>query len=135
MFWTVYGTLVAIPQGELQFEHPQDFVTDAALDKVIKEFKMWNSMSRKPGAPSAYMKELYRKALTTLADGRQRRREVPRSADRAGLGRHRQEAAAEGVHLRRRDLRLDRRVREEDRVLLPREHPGHRGRTPARPTR
>lgn len=27
---------------------------------------MWNSMSRKPGAPSAYMKELYRKALTTL---------------------------------------------------------------------
>ena len=25
-----------------------DFVTDAALDKVIKEFKMWNSMSRKP---------------------------------------------------------------------------------------
>ena len=27
---------------------------------------MWKSMSRKPGAPSAYMKELYRKALTTL---------------------------------------------------------------------
>lgn len=66
VFWTVYGTLVAIPQGELYFEHPQDFLTDAALDKLIKEFKMWNSMSRKPGAPSAYMKELYRKALTTL---------------------------------------------------------------------
>ena len=66
VFWTVYGTLVAIPGGELQFEHPQDFVTDAALDKVIKEFKMWNSMSRKPGAPSAYMKELFRKALTTI---------------------------------------------------------------------
>src|SRR5262245_30565017 len=66
VFWTVYGTLVAIPQGELLFEHPQDFVTDAALDKLIKEFKMWNSMSRKPGAPSAYMKELFRKALTVL---------------------------------------------------------------------
>jgi FMN phosphatase YigB (HAD superfamily) len=66
VFWTVYGTLVAIPGGELHFEHEQDFVTDAALDKVIKEFKMWQSMSRKPGAPSAYMKELYRKALTTL---------------------------------------------------------------------
>jgi FMN phosphatase YigB (HAD superfamily) len=66
VFWTVYGTLVAIPQGELQFEHPQDFVTDAALEKLIKEFKMWNSMSRKPGAPSAYMKELFRKALTIL---------------------------------------------------------------------
>ncbi len=66
VFWTVYGTLIAIPAGELQFEHAQDFVTDAALDKLIKEFKMWNSMSRKPGAPSAYMKELFRKALTTM---------------------------------------------------------------------
>jgi FMN phosphatase YigB (HAD superfamily) len=66
VFWTVYGTLVAIPQGELQFEHPTDFVTDAALDKVIKEFKMWNSMSRKPGAPAAYLKEIFRKALTVL---------------------------------------------------------------------
>ena len=66
VFWTVYGTLVAIPESELQFEHPQDFVMDAALDKVVKEFKMWNSMSRKPGAPSMYLKELYRKALTVL---------------------------------------------------------------------
>jgi FMN phosphatase YigB (HAD superfamily) len=66
VFWTVYGTLVAIPQGEIQFEHPTDFVTAAALEKVIKEFKMWNSMSRKPGQPSEYMKELFDKALTTL---------------------------------------------------------------------
>ena len=127
VFWTVYGTLVAIPQGELQFEHPQEFVTDAALDKVIKEFKMWNSMSRKPGAPAAYLKEQYRKALTGPEDGRQRRREIPGGAGRAHLGRHREEAAAEGVHLRRRDVRLARRVREEGRVLLSREHPGRRG--------
>jgi beta-phosphoglucomutase-like phosphatase (HAD superfamily) len=66
VMWTVYGTLVAVPQGELLFEHPQDFVTDAALDKVIKEFKMWNSMSRKPGQPAEYMRELYTRALTTL---------------------------------------------------------------------
>lgn len=66
VFWTVYGTLVAVPQGELLFEHPQEFVTAAALDKVIKEFKMWNSMSRKPGAPAEYMKELFDKALTVL---------------------------------------------------------------------
>ena len=66
VFWTVYGTLVAIPQGELTFEHSQDFLTAAALEKVIKEFKMWNSMSRKPGAPSEYMRELFNKALTTL---------------------------------------------------------------------
>lgn len=66
VFWTVYGTLIAIPGGELRYEHEHDFVTDAALDKVIKEFKMWNSMSRKPGAPAAYLKELFRKALSTL---------------------------------------------------------------------
>ena len=66
VFWTVYGTLVAVPQGELLFEHPQEFVTAAALDKLIKEFKMWQSMSRKPGAPSEYMRELFNKALTTL---------------------------------------------------------------------
>src|SRR5436305_8886958 len=66
VMWNVYGTLLAIPGGELWFEHPEEFVTDAALDKTIKEFKMWNSMSRKPGAPSAYLKELYTKALTTL---------------------------------------------------------------------
>lgn len=66
VLWTVYGTLVAVPQGELLFEHPHDFVTDAALDKTIKEFKMWNSMSRKPGKPSEYMRELYNKAYTTL---------------------------------------------------------------------
>ncbi len=66
VFWTVYGTLVAVPHGELQFEHTQDFVTAAALEKVIKEFKMWQSMSRKPGAPSEYMRELFNKALTTL---------------------------------------------------------------------
>jgi FMN phosphatase YigB (HAD superfamily) len=66
VFWTVYGTLVAVPQGELLFEHPQEFVTGVALDKVIKEFKMWQSMSRKPGAPSEYMRELFNKALTVL---------------------------------------------------------------------
>lgn len=66
VMWTVYGTLVSVSQGELLFEHPQDFVNEVALDKVIKEFKMWNSMSRKPGAPSAYMKELFNRAYTTI---------------------------------------------------------------------
>lgn len=71
VLWNVYGTLLAIPTGEVQFEAGLDFVTDAALDKTIKEFKMWQSMSRKPGAPAAYMKELYRKAydLVKLTGG------------------------------------------------------------------
>ncbi|HJZ59116.1 MAG TPA: HAD family hydrolase [Gemmataceae bacterium] len=66
VMWNVYGTLVAVSGGELAFEHPQEFVMDAALDKLIKEFKMWNSMSRKPGAPAVHLKEAYTKALTTL---------------------------------------------------------------------
>ena len=66
VMWNVYGTLLSIPAGELQFEHPLDFVMDAALDKTIQEFKMWGSMSRKPGKPAEYMKELYNRALTQL---------------------------------------------------------------------
>ncbi len=66
VLWNVYGTLLAIPTGELRYEAAIDFVTEAALDKTIKEFKMWNSMSRKPGAPSAYMKELFKKAYDLL---------------------------------------------------------------------
>ncbi|AWM38588.1 hypothetical protein GobsT_32340 [Gemmata obscuriglobus] len=66
VFWTVYGTLVSVPTGDIQFEHEKDFITAAALEKVIKEFKMWNSMSRKPGAPSEYMRELFNKAFSTL---------------------------------------------------------------------
>jgi hypothetical protein len=70
VMWTVYGTLVAVPQGELLFEPPPgplgDFVFENALEKTIKEFKMWNSMSRKPGKPSEYMGELFKKATANL---------------------------------------------------------------------
>ena len=55
VLWNVYGTLLAIPFGELLFEHPQPFVMHMALEKTIAEFKMWASMSRKPGQPSEYM--------------------------------------------------------------------------------
>src|SRR5262245_25496044 len=63
VLWTVYGTLLAIPEGELKFEVENDFQMKIALDKTIHEFKMWGSMSRKPGQPADYMKEIYRKAL------------------------------------------------------------------------
>ncbi len=66
VLWNIYGTLVSVTGGELAFEHPQEFVMDAALDKLIKEFKMWNSMSRKPGAPSMHLKESYTKILSNL---------------------------------------------------------------------
>jgi FMN phosphatase YigB (HAD superfamily) len=64
VLWNVYGTLLAIPQGELLFEHPQAFIMNNALDKTIQEFKMWASMSRKPGQPSDYMLSQYRQLLT-----------------------------------------------------------------------
>ena len=63
ILWNVYGTLLAIPGGELAFESDNDFLMNVALDKTIHEFKMWGSMSRKPGQPSEYMREIYRKVL------------------------------------------------------------------------
>jgi FMN phosphatase YigB (HAD superfamily) len=59
VMWNVYGTLLAIPLGELVFEHPTAFIMSNALDKTIQEFKMWASMSRKPGQPSEYMQSIY----------------------------------------------------------------------------
>jgi FMN phosphatase YigB (HAD superfamily) len=64
VLWTVYGTLLAIPEGDLKLEVENDFMMNVALDKTIHEFKMWGSMSRKPGQPSEYMREIYRKAVT-----------------------------------------------------------------------
>src|SRR3954463_12578660 len=66
VLWNIYGTLLAIPGGELYFEHPQKFVMDVALDKTIQEFKMWASMTRKPGQPAEYLGQMYRKVLTDL---------------------------------------------------------------------
>ena len=37
---------------------------NVALDKTIQEFKMWGSMSRKPGQPADYMKQIYQQVLT-----------------------------------------------------------------------
>jgi FMN phosphatase YigB (HAD superfamily) len=61
--WNVYGTLLAIGGGELLFQHPNDFVMNVALDKTVQEFKMWASMSRKPGQPADYMKLIYEQVL------------------------------------------------------------------------
>jgi len=63
ILWNVYGTLLAIPTGDLVFEHPHPIVMDVALDKTVHEFNMWNSMSRKPGQPAEYMKHLYMQEL------------------------------------------------------------------------
>jgi len=63
VLWNVYGTLLRLSGGELWFEHPQEFVMNVALDKTIQEYKMWSSMSRKPGQPADYLKQLYDSVL------------------------------------------------------------------------
>jgi hypothetical protein len=64
VLWNVYGTLLATPGGDLLFEHPQAFVMSLVLEKTIQEFKMWGSMSRKPGQPSEYLQQVYSQLLT-----------------------------------------------------------------------
>lgn len=61
--FSIYGTLLHITDGELLFDHQQQLRMQIALDKTIKEFNMWNSMSRKPGAPWEYMLSQYRSLL------------------------------------------------------------------------
>src|SRR5262245_36680068 len=79
VMWSVYGTLLAIPLGDLVFEHPQPFIMSNALDKTIQEFKMWASMSRKPGQPSEYMLEIYKQILleSRIAPPAEKHPEVP----------------------------------------------------------
>jgi hypothetical protein len=62
----VYGTLLAVPTGEITFEDERDFVMDAALGKTLHEFKFWGSMTRKPGDPAVQLKEIYRKSLAAV---------------------------------------------------------------------
>ena len=69
VLWNVYGTLLAIPLGELLFEHPQEFIMSNALEKTIQEFKMWPSMSRKSGQPAEYMLVIYQQILLENKSG------------------------------------------------------------------
>ncbi len=61
--WNIYGTLLALWGGQLYLEHPQKLMMDIALDKTIQEFKMWASMSRKPGQPADYLRQIYANIL------------------------------------------------------------------------
>jgi FMN phosphatase YigB (HAD superfamily) len=81
--WNLYGTLLAVTGGELYLEHPQAFIMEVALDKTIQEFRMWASMSRKPGQPTDYLRQVYADLLTqqrTLPGGTEKYPEV--AADR-----------------------------------------------------
>jgi FMN phosphatase YigB (HAD superfamily) len=62
VLWNIYGTLLNLSGGELYFEHPQPLIMSVALDKTLQEFKMWASMSRKPGQPAEYLGQIYQMA-------------------------------------------------------------------------
>ncbi|RLS53570.1 MAG: HAD family hydrolase [Planctomycetota bacterium] len=78
VIWSLYGTLLSIDSGRLQHDHPQEFRMQIALQKTIDEFKMWNSMSRKPGQPWEYMLQQYRGVLEEMRmAGTRRKGDVP----------------------------------------------------------
>ena len=58
--WNLYGTLLRITDGELLLLHHTPLRMQVALEKTIGEFNMWNSMTRKPGAPWEYLLPKYR---------------------------------------------------------------------------
>jgi FMN phosphatase YigB (HAD superfamily) len=81
--WNVYGTLLAIAGGEMCFVHPQQLIMDLALEKTIQEFKMWGSMTRKPGQPAEYLRPLYVTVLHQLqTDHRRAEKYTELSVDR-----------------------------------------------------
>ncbi len=61
--WNVYGTILRISGGRLLHLHPQPLAMQVALEKTIEEFHMWQSMSRKPGAPWEYMLIQYKRLV------------------------------------------------------------------------
>ncbi len=66
VLWNIYGTLVRIADGELLHEVPDQLRMEVALDKTIREFNMWYSMTRKPGAPWEYMYVIYQRIIEDM---------------------------------------------------------------------
>lgn len=70
--WSVYGTLLRITDGDLLLLPDDSMRMQVALEKTIKEFNMWQSMTRKAIAPweqllSQYEDELQEQQLTAPA--------------------------------------------------------------------
>ena len=64
--WNVYGTLLRITDGDLLLLPTQELRMQVALEKTIKEFNMWQSMSRKPGDPWAQLFPQYKDVLAEM---------------------------------------------------------------------
>jgi FMN phosphatase YigB (HAD superfamily) len=77
VLWSVYGTLLTIDTGKLQHRHPQELRMQIALQKTIEEFKMWHSMSRKPGQPWEYLLQQYVDVLDQQRMAGRKKGDVP----------------------------------------------------------
>lgn len=61
-----YGAAMLISGGELSFLNPDPVMRKIAFDKTVHEFKMWASMTRKPGEPSEYMASIFGQIFDNL---------------------------------------------------------------------
>lgn len=64
--WNVYGTLLRITDGDLLLLPAQQIRMQVALEKTIQEFNMWQSMTRKSGAPWEYLYAQYKDVLEEM---------------------------------------------------------------------
>lgn len=61
--WSVYGTLLRISDGDLLLLPAQQIRMQVALEKTIQEFNMWQSMTRKSGAPWQHFFTQYKEVM------------------------------------------------------------------------
>ncbi len=66
VFWDFYGTIIRVSDGELVKLVNDDFRMQIAIEKTLEEFSMWQSMTRKPGAPWKYLLNQYQESLDQL---------------------------------------------------------------------
>ena len=64
--WNVYGTLLRINDGDLLLLPAQEIRMQVALEKTIQEFNMWQSMTRKSGAPWEHLFTQYKDVLAEM---------------------------------------------------------------------
>lgn len=64
--WNIYGTLLRITDGDLLLLSDQQIRMQVALEKTIQEFNMWQSMTRKSGAPWEYLFAQYKDVLEEM---------------------------------------------------------------------
>ncbi len=64
--WNVYGTLLRISDGDLLLLPAQQIRMQVALEKTIQEFNMWQSMTRKSGAPWQHLFTQYKEVMEEM---------------------------------------------------------------------